>query len=302
MNCELLFVKWEGFHQNRSKIDPGCEVRVNYQVMIVTLLFVPTLFAQQKRPFEHEAVSTVEYKNENRSESVEIKNVIFDLVGPAIPGRSVTEHLVLRKTTRTKQVIDEVGMEATTIVEAWPSGVDLKEKPIYSITVQGVDPLTLNNQLIVVSRGLEDVGWWSIYKLGNGGHLFDTYLPVTQFSISQDVQTLRYVGLEVPPDDAADARLKAPNVVGVLTYASAERVIREALITCDDPKLAKVLRSYFDATRTIAFTGGSLRLSISQNSPLRPQTVSITVPVARDDLDFSRSQTPAGLHINAWKR
>lgn len=271
-------------------------------IALIALLFVPGCSVQEpKKPLDQQLVSTIEYKNENQSEAVEIKNVVFDLVGPAIPARPMSEHMVLRKTTRTKQIIDEKGMEATTTVEAWPLGVDLKEKPLYSIDVAGIDPLPMNNQIIVVSRGLEDVAWWSVYKLGNGEHLFDTHLPVTQFSLSQD-QTPRYVGLEVPPDDVTDVRLKAQNVVGVLTYASAERVIREGLITCDDPKLAQVLRSYFDATRAIAFAAGSLRLSISQNSNLRPQTVSITVPVARDDLDFSRSQVPAGLHISAWKR
>ena len=32
--------------------------------------------------------------------------------------------------------------------------------------------------------------------------------------------------------------MKQPNVVGVLSYASEERVLREALLTCDDPKQA----------------------------------------------------------------
>jgi len=181
-------------------------------------------------------------------------------------------------------------------------GTDLKEKPLYSITVEGVEPSTLNNDLIVVSRGLEDVSWWSVYKLGDGKHLFDTYVPVTQFSISRETLTRRYAGLEVPPDNVADSRLKAPNVVGVLTYASGEKVIREGLITCDDPKLAQVLRSYFDATRTVEFSSGSLQLSISQNPPLPARTLTISVPVAQDDLDFARSQTPAGLHVAAWKR
>jgi len=193
-------------------------------------------------------------------------------------------------------------MEATTTVESWPMGTDLKEKPLYSITVEGVDPSTLNGDLIVVSRGLEDVSWWSVYKLGDGKHLFDSYVPVTQFSISRETLTRRYAGLDVPPDDVTDSRLKAPNVVGVLTYASGENVIREGLITCDDPKLAQVLRSYFDATRAVEYSAGNLRLSISQNPPLPARTISISVPVARDDLDLARSQVPAGLHIAAWKR
>jgi len=276
---------------------------VNHRLVMIMLLSVSVLSAQQqKKSFEQGATSTITYKNENRSEAVEVRNVVFELAGAAIPGRPANERLLLRKTTRTKQVIDEVGMDAATTVESWPLGVDLKEKPLYSITVEGVDPVTMNSHLIVVSRGLEDVAWWSVYKLGDGKHLFDTFVPVTQFSISRETQTLRYAGLEVPPDDASDSRLKAPNVVGVLTYAAGDRVIREALITCDDPKLAKVLRSYFDATRGVEFTAGSLRVSISQNPPLPARTISISVPVARDDLDLARSQVPAGLHIAAWKR
>jgi len=279
-------------------------VNVNHaRVLIIALLVLPTISCQeQKKSSEPQAASRIEYKNENSSESVAINNVVFDMAGPAIPGRESNDRLVLRKTTNTKQVLDEKGMEAATTVEAWPLGTALNEKPLYSITVEGVDPIIVKNQLIVVSRGLEDVGWWSVYKLGSGEHLFDTYAPLTHFSISQETQTLRYVGLDVPPDDVADSRLKDPNVVGVLTYASGERVIREALITCDDPKLALVLRSYFDASRFITFADGSVQLTVSQNYPLPPTRLSITVPVKGDDLDLTRSKAPAGLHIAAWTR
>jgi hypothetical protein len=184
----------------------------------------------------------------------------------------------------------------------WPLGVDPKEKPLYTVSVSGVDPVVMNSDLIIISRGLEEIEWWSAYRLGNGQRLFDSYTPIVQFSTTRDTQTLRYVGLEVPPDDTSDARLKAPNVVAVLTYASGDRVIREALITHDDPKAAQTLRSFADATRTVAFTGGAIRLAISQNYPSAPKTVTITVPIARDDLALAQSQLPAGLHITAWKR
>ena len=270
----------------------------------VVLLFAMALRAQQpqKRPFEQQSQSTIIYRNENQADAVEIRNVVYELSGPGIPGRPQNDFLVLRKTTRTRQVVDEIGIEGTTTVEAWPLGVDPKEKPLYSVTVPGTNAITMNSAVIVISRGLEEVDWWSVFKLGNGEHLFDTYTPVVQFSISRETQTLRYVGLEVPPDDVADARLKSRNVVAVLTYASAEHVIREGLITCDDAKLAQVLRSYADATRVTTFDGGSIRLSISQNYPSPPKTITITVPIVHDDLDLARSRMPAGLHIAGWKR
>ena len=84
-------------------------------------------------------------------------------------------------------------------------------------------------------------------------------------------------------------------MVGVLTYASEDKVIREALITCDNPARAKLLRSYWDQTRTLSLLPGkpygsppSIRISFSSNDPGKaPVTVDVTVGIAKDDLDLA---------------
>ena len=81
--------------------------------------------------------------------------------------------------------------------------------------------------MIVIDRGLEEVEWWSVYRLGTGQHLFDTYVPLLGFSISSAEVDLRYIGLEVPPDNTPDPRLKRPDIVAVVTYASEARVKRK---------------------------------------------------------------------------
>ena len=274
----------------------------------VLVLLSPALLAQPperaavKKPFQAQTPSTISYRFEDKAELVEITNTAYDVVGAGIPGRPREERLLLRESVHTKHFVEDIGMEASTTVEAWPLGTDIKGKPLYSVTVSGVDPRTVNSELLVISRGLEEVDWWSVYKLGSGGHLFDTYVPLVSFSTTRDIQTPRYAGLEVPGDDIADKRLKAPNVVVVVTYASAERVIGEALITCDDVKRAQLLRSFADSTRTVSYSGGSIRVSISQNYPSAASTVTIAIPVAKDSLDAAHSQMPAGLHVAAWKR
>jgi hypothetical protein len=278
------------------------EIMVSMSRNWAMLLLLPAAYAQQA-PFQAQSPSTIAYSVKDKIPTVEISNVAYEIVGQGIPGRPRDERLVLRKSLRTKQVIDEIGMEASTTIEAWPLGVDLKQKPLYSMTVEGVEAKTLNNEITSIARGLEEVEWWSIYKLGNGQRLFDTYTPLLQFSISRETQTLRYVGLEVPPDDVRDTRLKAPNVIAVLTYASAERVIREALITCDDAKQAQLLRSYADSERRVTREApGAIRISIGQSFPSPANTISITIPVAKDDLDLARAQMPARIHVAAWKR
>jgi hypothetical protein len=128
------------------------------------------------------------------------------------------------------------------------------------------------------------------------------------FSISRETVTTRYVGFEVPPDDTSDARLKRPNVLGVIIYASEDRLIREALLTCDDPKQAQVLRSYADTTRAVSLADGAdqssrtLRVSFSRNYPSPAGTVEVRMPVRRDDLDPVHAQLAPGMHLSFWRR
>jgi hypothetical protein len=256
------------------------------------------------KPIKDHSTSLISSSIKDDEETVEIENSSYEVSETQIPGRPPEERLVIRKRVHTKQVLDEIGMEATTTVEAWPFGSDLSEKPLYAINVTGSEARTVDSALVEVSRGLEEVEWWSVYKLGTGEHLFDTDVPLVRFSISRETVAQRYVGLEVPPDDPADARLKDPHVVGVITYASAEHVIREALLTCDDPNRAQMLRSYADETRTISTgePGPSIQMFFSQNFPSAPATQTVVIPISKDDLDLVHAQLPAHLHVAAWKR
>lgn len=256
----------------------------------IFLLMVGIALPQTNSP------SSVKYSSKDGQQTVEITNVVYQVMGTGVPGRPQNERLLLRTTTQTKQVIDDIGMEASTIVEAWTLGVDLRQKPIYSLKVDGVDCKTVDGALFVILRGLEDTEWWSVYKLGTGARLFDTYTPLLGFSIRRDIQTMRYVGLEVP------ARKDA---VALLTYASADRVLRQALITSDDPGQVVALRSFADASRTVTLVESpvrALKIAISQNYPSAPATVTLTIPIVRDDLDLAHAQMPQHLHVTVFKR
>jgi rhodanese-related sulfurtransferase len=256
---------------------------------------------------------------------IDIRNVSFEVTNSHIPGRPADERLLLRKTVHSKETVGDIGMEAGVTLDAWKFGDDPRNKPLYTLNATGAEGHTQDSALFVVARGLEEVRWWSVYKLGNGQRLMDTYVPLIDFSISRDTVTPRYAGLEVPPDDTSDARLKQPNVIGVLTYASADRVLREALVTSDDREQAALLRSFADVTRTlsieereraagtVAKTGAKpgdkaqeparmLKVSFRQDYPSPPNALSVVIPVVGDDLDLAHAQLPAKVHVAAWKR
>ncbi|HTS48045.1 MAG TPA: hypothetical protein VMH05_08875 [Bryobacteraceae bacterium] len=274
---------------------------------------------QPAKPVQAQSSSSVSSRTEpDGSQIIEIRNITYELSDPVIPGHPRSDRLLLRKTTHSKETVGDIGVDATVTLEAWRFGDDLRGKPLYTISTSGTDGRTMDNAIFVVSRGLEEVEWWSVYRLGTGQHLFDTYVPLVSFSISKEFLTTRYVGLEVPPDDVRDARLKQPNVVGVLTYASEDRVIREALLTCDNSGRAAQFRSFADETRELSMVetaaagtaaakkprepSRTLKLSFGESYPSPPNTAEVQIPLQGDDLDLAHAHLPAGMHATAWRR
>jgi hypothetical protein len=247
-------------------------------------------FAQLKHS---EATSTIDLRSAaDGSQTIEIRNTGYEVTGTDVPGRPSTERLLLRKTVHSTQVLGDIGMEATVTLEAWRLGDDLRQKPLYAVNATGDEGHVVDNALFVATRGLEETEWWSVYKLGTGRHLFDTYVPLVSFSISRQTVKTRYAGFEVPEGEQG-------NTIGLLTYASEDHVIRQALLTSDDAKHAQLLRSFADTTRTLAAVDGTLRLALSQNYPSPANTVEVRIPLRGDDLDLAHAQLPPRLHISA---
>jgi len=79
--------------------------------------------------------------SKDKQKTIEVSNVAYEVTGNGIPGRPPDQQLVLRKTTRTKHVVDEIGEDASTTVAAWPLGTEFRQKPVYSVTVTNADQL-----------------------------------------------------------------------------------------------------------------------------------------------------------------
>jgi hypothetical protein len=260
-------------------------------------------------PGSAQATSSVVLGEQDGAKTLEITNITFEITNSFVPERPQDERLLLRKTAKSREVVGDEGIEATVIVEAWPLGSDPAAKPLYTVTLDGIDATTEDSAVLVFDRGTEEVDWWSVYKLGTGEPLFDSYVPVLHLSLSRDVQTPRYVGFEVPPDDAANPKLREPHVVGVLAYASADKVIRRLLLTCSDANRATELRSFADTMRTLSLEekgdtaaepAQTLHLRWSAFFPSAPNPITASIPIASDDLDAAHAHLPACMKVQAW--
>ena len=279
---------------------------MNFKVAAAILCAMAAGAQPAHPPFQARAASTVTLSKGETSEELDITNVTYEVTPAYVPGRPGVGRLLLRQTCTTTAILDEPEWGSTTVLESWPLGASLSQKPIYIIKATGPRGRTVDGGLFVIDRGTGEVEWWSVYQLGTGQHLFDTYVPLLGFSVSRETLSMRYIGFEVPPDDAADPRLKQPNVVGVITYASAEGKKLDALLTAATPKTAAELRSYSDAARTVSVVEGAppkgIRIFITQNAPSLANPISLMIPLAADDLDVEHAQLPAGLHLSRWKR
>ena len=263
------------------------------------------LLALAEIPFHAQSASTVSYTVAGDGETVEIQNVAWQYTGTGVPGRPADERLLLRTTTHEKNFVGDIPEPGAMTLEAWPLGVNPNTKPLYSVKLEASDARTLDNCLWVINRGYVDTPMWSIHRLGDGRHLFDTHVELVRFQVSRADGTSRYAGLDVPADDTPDARLKDPRVVAVLVYAAEDRVLREALITHDKPAEARQMRSLADETQQVAFIetpARRLKVAFSHNYPDAPATLEASIPLTKDDLDISHAQLPPGLHIAAWRR
>jgi hypothetical protein len=289
-------------------------VRYRHRILCAAAAAIAALALAPSQPARADsgatqATSSFAVREQDGSKAIEITNVTFETTSTYVPGRPADERLLLRTTARSRQVIDEEGLDASVTVEAWPLGTDPAAKPLYAVTLDGVGVTAEDSAVLVFDRGTEEVDWWSIYKLGTGEPLFDSHVPLLRLSLSREVQTLRYAGFDVPPDDATDPRLREPHVVGILAFASAERVIRRLLVTCSDKTRAAELRSYWDTERVLSLEekgaaakepAQTLLLRWSAYYPSPPKPVTASIPIAADDLDALHAKLPACMAVAPW--
>jgi len=217
-----------------------------------------------------QTASTISVTGAKGQEAVSISNIVYEVAGD----------LVLRKTERTKQVMGEKGMEAQTRLEVWPLGSGRAVKPRYSIEVEGVQGQALDNSLFIVSRGLEDVEWWSLYRLSDGKPHFDTHVRPVRLSYFG-----RFAGFDIPAD--GDPRLKDQRLIGVV-HIDTGKGLRHVDLVCDDTKRAQLLRSYWDVRHSMAFDEGAGKLTLR----IKDAVPDIQIEIGLD----GTVRAPAGIH------
>src|SRR5579884_1863672 len=95
----------------------------------VPLMLACALCAQQPpapapaKPLVVQSPSSITIgSNKDGQTTIDIRNVSYRVTGQGVPGLPVDQRLLLRLTTRNREVLDEIGVRATVVMEAWPFG------------------------------------------------------------------------------------------------------------------------------------------------------------------------------------
>jgi hypothetical protein len=241
---------------------------VTHRLLIVLASLAWTAPAQT---FRAQSTSSASLTGSGQEKTLEIHNVKYE----------ATERMLLRETVTSKHILGDKGQESNLTLEAWNLGTDPKLKPLYTVKVPGTGGHTVDGALFVVDRGLEEIEWWSVYRLENGQHLFDTHVPLVSLN-------MRYAGFEVPEGEQG-------KTIGWFSYGTDRRPTRQLLLTSDDPKQAAALRSYWDTARTL--TAGDERPARGLRLSFQPGNLVVTIPLTGDELDVTHAQLPKGLHL-----
>jgi hypothetical protein len=123
----------------------------------------PALLAQQKgagKPFQAQSPSSIDFgPNKEGYPIIEITKRRLRRGGPAIPGRPQTEQLVMRLNTRTKHEVDAIGHGDVDNRGSLAAGSGSQAKASLHAEGGGNRCENGDNDLLVLSRGLEEVVW-----------------------------------------------------------------------------------------------------------------------------------------------
>jgi hypothetical protein len=210
-------------------------------------------------------------------------NVNFHTAQILMPGDPRPRRVLLRLDIINTDVFSSGRAEGMVRLDAWPLDApeDLRKPPLYTIVAGGRAATIEEDGTLVVERS----GRRSVYSLADGGWMYDTDTAVAAFTL--DGERRRVVALSGMEDDMP------ASTVAVLTYASAQGVLKRVLITAQDPTRARLLRSSVPLIRPVARMEDAAKRTI--DLPLAAGMVRI--PVAGDSLDLATAQVPVGLAL-----
>jgi hypothetical protein len=249
--------------------------------------------------------SAVTVTRQDGQVTVNIRNVTHALTGDIVSPRGQRERLLLRLEATTTEVLGEKGVEGSVRLTALPLTPDAR--PVFEIAEKGRNIAVDEEGLIAID--LDDCCSFErvYYSPWTGEPLFQASAPPAWVEIGKEFRTHRVAAFRAATDDLLGAGALPVTSVGVITYAAADRVIRQIVIEAPDETRARELRSIWDEQFALAWvdaaTGSPLPSDVAARPGTRPAlrllfvqaNVDLRIPLIDDDLRADQMRDGGGL-------
>lgn len=239
--------------------------------------------------------STVGITDKSGETTLTISNVVHELTRMLVSPRGRMEQILLRIESRSEETMDAPGITGKVRLSARPINGARETAVLYDLTLDGRSARLDDSGFIAVD--LDDGAARSVraYHLASTGErLFETAAGLASIVIPGPSYRWRYAAFLPIMDDRSDLLSKQPNIIGVITYAAPDRVVRQIAVEAESAEKAAQLRSIWDEEHFLSWVPGdqpvlSLRLA--------PSGLSLLLPVKDDDLQ--PGPAPAGIALRA---
>lgn len=263
-----------------------------YALLLATLLSIPLVPAGAQL---YRGQSTVGVTDNSGGTTLAIGNVVHELTRTIVSPRGRMEQLLLRIESSSEETLDAPGITGKVRLSARPIDGVRETMPLYEVALDGRGARLDDSGLIAVD--LDDGAARSVrayHLVATGERLFETAAGLAGTVFPGASYRWRYAAFLPITDDREELLAKQPKIIGIITYAAADRVIRQIAVEADSAERAVQLRSIWDEGHFLAWVPGE-----QQALSLRflPSGVSLLLPVKDDDLQSGPA--PAGITLRA---
>ena len=228
----------------------------------------------------------------------------YVLTGEVASSRGRRERILLNIATVTRETQGEKGIQGTVEISA---RVADREMPLlYSLRLPARAAALDGSGL--VAADLDDCCTFhrEYYDPATGERLFESTVPIASLTLEGARYKRRIAAFVAKMDGNEDHGTWGDNTIGLISYAAADRVIRQVFVTSEDPTVARRLRSFDDERTTLTWIdgrSGAPIVSVSDHGAVQPQLrlhfstsgIEVKIPLENDELVLK--EPPAGLRL-----
>ena len=228
----------------------------------------------------------------------------YVLTGEIASPRGRRERLILDMRAATRETQGEKGIQGT--VEITARVADRQMPLLYSFRLPA--RASSFDESGLIAADLDDCCAFhrDYYDAATGERLFGSTVPIASLALEGPLFKRRVAAFVARMDGNEEHSAWGDDAVGLVTYAAADRVIQQVLVSAADPMMARRLRSLDDERTALAWVDGRTGapiVTVPDNAAVQPQLrlhfaasdVEVKIQLKHDGLVLEGA--PAGLTL-----